>query len=74
MTKLGRSMVHLDRMGKIHQQFGKLQAMERQIDDADTPLQAIGIARSMRGHVAVILKLLHEIQRDENFGSPRRLK
>lgn len=43
--------------------MGKIDTKFQRILDEPNPDKAIALARSMRGHVAVILQRLHEIKR-----------
>ena len=68
MRNGGLRFRYMDQYTAISQQFGKISAKESFLMDEPDLEKAIAHARSIRGHVAVILKELHSIRRQERFG------
>lgn len=60
---LGLRILFEKEYDQINFQFGKMEAIVDQICEEDDIEKAISRGRSMRGHVAVILKALHAIKR-----------
>jgi hypothetical protein len=72
MKNTTKRLIHPKQYQRIAQQMGKMDVLFNMIQQEPDISKAIGLARSMRGHVAMILKNLHAIKKRE--GNEARIR